>query len=214
MANQAKVTSTEAIEAFRSNLIVFLTKARRSIDDVGDEVRRTRSWLQHDQRVHWENEFRKRTKALEQAQQDLINTRFNNNSETAMQVRQQAVNKAQRAITEAQEKIRNVKKWSQNFDTQVDPFVKRMENLGQFLEQDMPKGVAYLANVQRILDAYANTRLPQSDAASPMSSTDAQPLPETPAIAVGADAPAPEADAVPAATLPPEHLPSPEAPVP
>ena len=64
---QANITSLEALDSFRSSLIVFLTKARRSLDEAGEEVRRTRQWVQHDQRTHWEGEFRRRTKQLEQA---------------------------------------------------------------------------------------------------------------------------------------------------
>jgi len=52
MGNQAKVTSTEALDAFRSNLIVFRAKAKKSVDEVTDEVRRTRGWLQLDQKMH------------------------------------------------------------------------------------------------------------------------------------------------------------------
>ena len=54
MAEQAKVTSLDALESFRAKLIVFLSKSRRSIDEVSDEIRRTRNWLQGEQRVHWE----------------------------------------------------------------------------------------------------------------------------------------------------------------
>ena len=60
MSEQVKVTSIDALEAFRANLIVFLTKAHQSIDEVSDAIRRTRNWVQHDQRVHWEGEIRRR----------------------------------------------------------------------------------------------------------------------------------------------------------
>jgi len=182
MANQARVTSTDAIESFRASMIVFLAKSRRAIDDVSDDVRRTRGWLQHDQRTHWENEVRRRTKALEQAQAELMSARLARNSETAMQDRQLAVNRAQRAITEAEEKIRNVKKWTQAYDSHVDPFVKRLENLCHFLEQDMPKGVAYLSNVQRILEAYAETPASVTGGSSTTTSpSESEPAPEAPA---------------------------------
>ena len=56
MATQAKVTSIDALEEFRSRLIVFLNKAHAAVDQVNDDIRRTRTWIQHEQRTHWENE--------------------------------------------------------------------------------------------------------------------------------------------------------------
>jgi hypothetical protein len=171
MANQAKVTSTEALEAFRANIVVFLTKARRSLDDVGDEVRRARQWLQHDQRNHWEGELRRRTKALERAQQEMMSVRLASHQASAMQARQAAVNKAQHDVKEAEDKIRKVKGWTQNFDHGADPIVKRLESVREMIDNDMPKAISYLLNVQKILEAYADTHAPTAEGAPASPST-------------------------------------------
>jgi len=176
MANQARVTSTDALESFRASLIVFLGKARRSVDDVGDDVRRTRQWLQHDQRVLWEGELRRRTKALQQAQQELTSVQLASHQESALLARHAAVNKAQRAVSEAEERIRKVKTWSQNFDNRADPIVKRLESLRQVLDQDMPKAISYLAGAQRTLEAYADTPAPATGS-EPAAMTPAETAP-------------------------------------
>ena len=173
MGTQAKVTSTEALEAFRANLIVFLNKAHRSVDDVSDEARRMRLWLQHDQRVHWESEARKRARSLAQAEQELMSVRLSGTQQNALAVRQAAVNKAKHAMDEANEKLRRVKTWTQNYDGYADPIVKRLESLRQFLSDDMPKAIAYLVNVQRTLAAYSS--LPSAESVSAATS----PPPET-----------------------------------
>jgi hypothetical protein len=174
MAIQARVTSTDALELFRASLIVFLSKAHRCVDDVGDEVRRTRVWLQHDQTVHWAGELRRRTKLLEQAQQDLLSAKMASHNEAAMMVRQAAVTKARNALNEVENKIRTVKKWIQGFDSSVDPSVKKLESLRQFLANDMPKAIAYLVNVQRTLDLYASAQAPTSESA-PAATAPAEP---------------------------------------
>ena len=166
MANQARVSSTEALELFRASLIVFLGKARRSVDDVGDEVRRTRQWLQHDQRLHWEGEVRRRTKALAAAQQELMSVRLGPRQESALLARQMAVNKAKHALSEAEDKIRKIKAWGQNFDHSADPIVKRLESIRELLNHDMPKAISYLVSVQRILEAYAESQAPPTGSAS------------------------------------------------
>ena len=158
MSNQAKVTSIEALESFRAALIVFLTKARRSLDDSNEEVRRMRQWLQHDQRTHWEGEFRRRTKQLEQLKQELMSARLGADAhqQSALMARQMAVAKAQREIAEVEGKLRKLKGWGQNYDTMTDPIVKRMDKLRQTLD-DLPKAIAYLTAVQKALNAYADS---------------------------------------------------------
>lgn len=181
MANQqARVTSTEALEAFRASLIVFLEKGRRSVDDVTDEVRRTRIWLQQDRRTYWEAEIKRRAKALNQAQQELMSVRITGDQQGAVVTRQAAVIKAQRAVAEGEARLRGVKKWIQNYDSVADPVIKRLENLRQLLDNDMPKAVAYLANAQRTLEAYADTLGPES-ASMPATVSTSEPQAETPA---------------------------------
>ena len=76
MPERAHVTSLEALESFRANLILYVSKARPALEEVSAEVLRTKLWLENDQRVHWEGQFRRRAKALEQAQQALSSARM------------------------------------------------------------------------------------------------------------------------------------------
>jgi len=160
MAIQARVTSTDALESFRASLIVFINKARVSVADAGDEVRRTRSWLQNDQMLRWEGEIRRRTKALDQAEHELHTAQLAGNHESAVMSRRAALNRTKQALAEAEEKLRHVKKWNQNYDNRTDPVVKKLESFRQFIVDDLPKAVAYLRNVQKALDAYADTNAP------------------------------------------------------
>jgi hypothetical protein len=156
MAQQVKVTSIDALESFRASLIVFLTKSRRSLDEVGDDVRRTRLWLQNDQRLHWENEVRRRRRTLDQAQQELLSARLSALRETAT-IQKAAVQKAKHALVEAEEKLQNVKLWNRDFDGCVDPLTKRLQGIREFLDHDMPKAITFLVQSLRSLDAYAET---------------------------------------------------------
>ena len=66
MPEQAHVSSVEALEAFRTSLILYLNKARPTLEEVSSDVLRMKLWLENDQRVHWENQVRRRIKELEQ----------------------------------------------------------------------------------------------------------------------------------------------------
>jgi chromosome segregation ATPase len=176
MANQANITSLDALESFRASLIVFLTKARRSLDEASEEVKRTRQWLQHEQKAHWEGEFRRRTKQLEQAQQELMSARLATHQESAMLARQMAVSKAKRDLAEVEQKLRKLKAWTMSFDTAADPIVKQMDRLRQTLN-DLAHAVTYLASVHKTLEAYAESApaatLPASAPASSPEAGDA-----------------------------------------
>jgi chromosome segregation ATPase len=172
MATQAKVTSTDALENFRASLIIFRGKAKKSVDEVTEQVSRTRMWLQHDQRTHWEGELRRNRKILQQAEQEMSSARLTSHNESAMMARQAMVNKAKRAITEAEDKLRRIKNWIQNYDSKVDPLAKRLESLRNYLDTDVPRAIGYLANAQKILEDYARSPGPIIESAS-------TPAPET-----------------------------------
>src|SRR5260370_20630701 len=128
MAEKAQVTSLDALESFRSHLIVYLSQARPAVEEVSAEVMRTRMWLEGDQRFHWENQMRRRMKVLEQAQEALFSSRLGAlRHETAAE--QMAVHRAKHGVEEAEAKLRVLKKWKREFEGRVQPLVKQPEEL-------------------------------------------------------------------------------------
>ena len=160
-SNQANVTSVDALDAFRSSLIIFQGKARRALDDATDELRRTRMWLQHEQRTRWENELKKRCRTLAAAEQELVSAKLSSLRDN-ITFQQNAVRKAKAAVAEAEEKLRMIRKWNQNFDAIADPLAKRLEGLRQFLDFNLPKGITYLVHAAQTLEAYADVHEPKS----------------------------------------------------
>jgi hypothetical protein len=169
MAEQAKITSVEVLERFRSSLILFLADARRSLDEVGDSVRRTKSWLENEQRAHWEQQLRKRMRILVDAQQELFAAKLSPLRDATAQ-QEELVRKARRAVAEAEEKQRNVKKWNRNYDSAVEPLAKRLEGLRHFLDHDLMKAVSYLVHQQKTLEGYLEAG-PPPEAAQPPTTT-------------------------------------------
>ena len=154
---QAQVTSIDALERFRADLITFVHAAHRSLDEVGDEVRRVRHWLQNEQRMHWEGELRKRKRVLDQAEADLFAAKLSALRDTSSG-QQLVVRKARAAYAEAEDKLRAVKKWNRDFEEKADPMIKGLGGLRAFLEQDMPHALAFLVQAQRTLEDYAEMR--------------------------------------------------------
>jgi hypothetical protein len=168
MPDQAKVTSLEALEKFRSNLIVYLERAKRALDEVSEEVMRTRIWLQDERREHWQREIRRRAKKLEEKQQELFSAELANLREPS-EAERHAVVQARRALNEAQERFEVVKKWNRQYASRVEPLAKEVDKLRDVIVSHMGKGVAYLTQTTKTLADYAG--IAPRDIASQTNST-------------------------------------------
>ena len=171
MATHAKVTSIDALERFRASLIVFLNKAHSALDQESDEIRRVRSWIQHDRRSYWENEARRRARALAHAEQELLSARMTKALDN-LSAQQAAIHKAKRALEEAEDKLRKVKLWMRDFDGMVEPMAKGLNSLRGYLDHDLPQGIGYLAEVEKIMESYTEAPAP---AAAPLTAPEIAP---------------------------------------
>ena len=161
---RAHVSSLEALESFRTSLILYASKARPAVEEVSSDVLRTKLWLENEQRMHWENQVRRRSQALEQAQQALSSARMSNLRE-ASTTEFMAVRKAKRALEEAEAKLKVLKYWNREFDSRVEPLVKQLEKLHTFLSSDLVQANAYLAQAIDTLAAYAEVAPPSASPA-------------------------------------------------
>src|SRR5262249_41904551 len=124
--------------------------------------------------LHWENQMRKRTKDLEQAQQALFSARIGAlRKETGLE--QMAVHRAKAALTAADEKLRTLKRWDREFDGRVQPLVKQMEKLHTVLSNDMVKAVTFLTQAIGTLAAYAEKSQPVTTQSPGLSAAPAVP---------------------------------------
>jgi len=165
MAERAKITSVEALESFQNTLVVYLDKARRSLDEISDEVKHTRAWVESDRLQHWRHEVKRRTQMLEIKQQELFSARIGNLAEPT-QSHQQAVRKARQALDEAKEKLDLVRHWSREFDIRVGPPARHVEKLRHTLTVDMGKAVLSLKQAIEALHKYADVHEPRTSTRS------------------------------------------------
>ena len=173
MPERAKVTSLEALEDFRARLIVYREKASRVLDEVSDNVTRTRLWLETDRPAYWQNQIRRLNRDLEQAQQELFSARLSGLRDSSVS-QQMAVQKLRRSIRDAEEKTKTVKNWQRQYDTRVEMPARQAEKLRHFLEHDLNKAVAFLNEAIKSIAAYTELRL---ESAQPAATTPEEPAP-------------------------------------
>jgi hypothetical protein len=168
MPGQAQITSIESLETFRAELVVFLSQMQPVLDEAGGEVTRMKFWLQNEQREFWESQLRRRRRRLEEAQAELLNARLST-LQVSSSAQQFAVQRAQRAVHEAEEKLALLKKWDRELENWTDPLLKPVGQLQGFLATDMNKAVAYLAQSIQALAAYTDVATtPAAEADKPL----------------------------------------------
>lgn len=176
MPERAQVTSLEALEAFRARLTIYRDKSARVLDEVAEEVKRTRVWLQSDRTTFWEGQIRRRQKDLEMRQQELFSAQLSGMRDASF-VQQQAVQRARRAVQEAEDKLRLVKQWNRQYDQRVEPAGKQVEKLRHNLVHDLGLAIAHLSEVIRTLAEYSEIH-PTAPSAPPATGPESPPASE------------------------------------
>jgi vacuolar-type H+-ATPase subunit E/Vma4 len=161
MPDRAKLTSLEALESFRTSLIIYLEKALRVLDEINDEVLRTKFWVQNERREHWEREVRRCAREFEQRQQELFSARLSTMREPSPAEHLAAL-KAKRALDDATARLNLVKKWERQYENRVEPLAREADKLRDFLHSHMGKAVAYLAQATTTLSDYAELSPPDT----------------------------------------------------
>jgi len=159
MAPAAQITSVEAIETLRARLIVYLSQMRPLLEEISHEALQTKLWVQNDQQRFWQDQMRRRYRKLEEMKAELFSARLSNFQE-ASSLHYMAVNRAQRAVTEAEEKLGVIKKWNLEIEDTAAPLTRQIEQLQSFLTADMGRAVMFLDQVLAALAAYREVAPP------------------------------------------------------
>jgi hypothetical protein len=153
-ASNARVTSIDALDDFRAKLLVYIARARRVLDDVAEDVVRTRVWLQSDRLPHWKKQVWIKQKALAMADQELMTARLSDMPE-AIQSRRLAVHRCKAALRETEERLERVKQWVKQYGSLVEPKTKAVVQMRQVLDHDLLKAIAFLEQAAATLADYA-----------------------------------------------------------
>ena len=151
----AHITNLESLERFRSSLVLFLERANLILDEVGEEVKRTRIWLQTEQRLKLALEMKRIHRELEMLEAELFSARLSDlaQKKTGLQM---LVNQKRRETRELEETQRKVAGWLRGYDSIVETEAKKVEKLRHHLDTDMVRAVTYLKEAILQLNAYSS----------------------------------------------------------
>ncbi len=165
MSSGAKVSSIDALESFRSSLLLYLTRSRSVLDEVTQDIVRTRIWLETDRRVHWKRQIRLSSAAAAQAEQELMTARLSGDSGAILD-RRRAVAKARDAFRRAEEGRDRVRRWLLRYATDVEARAALPRRLQHMLSNEGNRAVHFLETSAAILRDYAGQEAASGPAAS------------------------------------------------
>jgi len=78
-----------------------------------------------------------------------------------------AMQRAQRGVREAEDKLDTVKKWERALEDRTAPLVKQVDEFHGFLTVEMSRAVAQLVQIVKALEAYAKVGGPVGEGTQP-----------------------------------------------
>jgi hypothetical protein len=160
MTGPAKVHSTEAIEAVRLALVLFVDRVTDAMAELGSEMRRVQEWLEHDRPGFWKNQTRLAFDQEHEAQQALhrcLMFPVANERPSCYEERAE-LKKAKARLAYCQEKSERVRKWQQAMRHELFEYEGRMSQLVKLVEVEVPQAIAVLNRIVRNLDEYHAVR--------------------------------------------------------
>ena len=159
MSTQANITSVDALESFRSELIRYIETARIALEDMTGDARRTRTWLDFDRTQYWTGLHKRALKKLHQAEQELYSANLTN-PHASNAIQKLAVARAERAVAEIEAKLHVIKRWRQVYDNRTGPLVQQLEPMFAQVSQQLPKAAHTLGELIKALQQYAEKSAP------------------------------------------------------
>ena len=172
MGSAAKITSTDAVRVFKVALQEYEADLRDAITQLLLEMRRAIDWLEHDRARYWPQEVRNASDALAQARSELARAESSIGADDRRSCYEKriAFEAAKRRLRNAEQKVRTVRKWRVELRQRADEFEGRLGRLTNFLDADLPRGIAALERMAAALDKYTEKAAPSE--ASPGSGSE------------------------------------------
>jgi exonuclease VII small subunit len=159
----ANVQSIDALQEWHAALAVFREEALESLAAVALEIQRSESWL--DDRLRgWQNEARDAEQEVVQCKTELANRKFVgfDGRVPDCSVQEEALWRAEDRLERAREQIEIVRKWYHKMPKMVsEEYEVAARHMLNFLEGDVPRGLAMLKSQIASLEAYAQLRAEQ-----------------------------------------------------
>lgn len=178
MNGSASVQSLEALYDWHAALCNFRTEAMESLASISLEIQRSEAWLD-DQLRMWQQESRDAEEEVAHCKVELNNRKFVNFTGRVPDctVQEEALWAAEDRLERAREQIGIVRNWFHRLPKMIsEEYEGPSRHLMNFLEGDLPRGLALLQGQMASLEAYLNLRLEQAPPPKPQAAEAPSPV--------------------------------------
>lgn len=175
MSNQTDVHSIGALKDLRVALALFSEDALAALGAVEMEVRRTIQWLQHDRRMYWQDQIKRRREQVAAARSELFRRELAKTPEYSPSCSEQKeqLRKAEAGLREAEMRAALVKKWEPALQQAVFEYHGSIRRIKHLASGDVPRAMVRLERMIDALEAYLRVAAPSGgggQARSPLES--------------------------------------------
>ncbi len=174
MNRAARVTSIDAVRAFRLALLEFADSIEDALTGLDLEARRGVDWIETDRARYWPAQLHKSHDEVTAAKSNLERRKMHlGNSETPRCYEEKkAVEVARRRRTTAEQKVAAVRHWVRAIRHEADEFGGKMSNMRHHVEGELPRAVAALDRILAALEKYAQVNVPRQSPAADEENTE------------------------------------------
>ena len=160
MSTPAKVHSTEAIEAVRMALVLFVEQVNDALIELSGEMRRVLDWVEHDRPRYWKMQMRHGIDMVHEAQQALHRCLMFPiaNERPSCTEERTALKQAQARLAYCEQKADRVRQWQKTMRHELFEYEGRMSQLVRMVEVDVPEAIGVLNRIVQNLEEYQALR--------------------------------------------------------
>jgi hypothetical protein len=162
MSSQASVQSVDALKELRVALALFGDDVLAALGAVEGEAKRTAQWLQHDRRMYWQDQIKRRRELVSQAQAEVFRRKLGKTADytPAMSEQKELLRKAEAGLREAEARAALVKKWEPALQQAVLEYHGSIRRIKDLASGDVPRALIALGCMIDALEAYLHVAPP------------------------------------------------------
>jgi hypothetical protein len=160
MADHADVRSIAALQDWQAALTSYGETLAEALAGINLEIRRASDWLE-EQLARWQRAVRDCHDEVTRARAELAQRKMPtwDGHEPDCTVQEKNLRKAQARLAHAEDQVAKCRQWIGRLPKQIDEiYTGPARRLGNFLDAELPKGLADLARRIALLESYAGLR--------------------------------------------------------
>ncbi len=172
MSNQADVRSIDALKEFRVALALYSEDTLSALGAVEAEAKRTIQWLQHDRRMYWHEQIKRRRDQVAMAKAEVFRRKLAKTPDhtPAFSEQKEILRQAEASLQDAEMRAAMVKKWEPMLQHAILEYHGSIRRIKDLASGDVPRAMIVLEKIIDALESYLRVAPPSGTGTVPLAS--------------------------------------------